>query len=110
MAAIVLPDGQSWVVSGETFRRLLATLRQSIPPTEERLLASLDAYEAVKGISLDLLDLADQRRLADLLVESARRLVTKLNVTDDPRSKPDLPERLDELQRLLQQRYGHPRQ
>ena len=75
MAAIVFPDGRAWVVSGEAFRRLLATARQSIPPTEEGLLASFDAYEVVKGITFGVLDPDDQRCLADLLIEAARQLV-----------------------------------
>jgi len=45
MAGIILPDGQSWIVSGEAFRSLLRAMRESLEPDDTQLLMSLGRYE-----------------------------------------------------------------
>jgi hypothetical protein len=106
MAAIVLPDGQSWVVSGRAFRLHLSAMRDSVPREDGSLLALLDEYEAVKGMSLDLLDRELQLRLTNSLAEGAKMVVRHLSGSGKPLHK-DLTARLDELRFLLrQQDYG----
>ena len=105
MAAIVFPNGQSWIVSGAAFRRLLLAMRQCVAPTEVSLLGSLNEYEVVKGISLNVLELPDQKRMATLLLESVPLLLNALASGDEPLSGTDLSSRLEELRRRVEQEY-----
>jgi hypothetical protein len=79
MAAIVFSDGASWVVSGSAFRRLLDTAKERIDPESDAdLLVTLDEYESVKGITLDLLEPSEQRRLARCIYQASQALVEHL--------------------------------
>ncbi len=75
MAAISLPDGQDWVVSGRVFRRLMAAVREAADRDDSDFLVSLEGYEAVKGITLGLLDAELQEKLACLLTVSVVQLL-----------------------------------
>ncbi len=105
MAAVVFADGESWVVSGQAFRMLITAMRQLVNPRDVEFLGSLDGYEAVKGMTLALLDEKEQLRVAELIISGTAKLIDDLVANRESPKTAELHERLLQLQALARQHY-----